>query len=268
MKKIIEHNKVPLSYHVYGNGVPVILIHGFAETNAIWKNQTKYLSNYCTLIIPDLPGSGESLLPDLSGKKLTIEELAESVFSIIKNENIEQCIMLGHSMGGYITLAFAEKYPGTLKAFGFVQSTAFADSEEKKQVRNKAINLMETHGGYTFLKTATPGLFADEFKVTRKDVVEELVESGKSFKTKDLQQYYYAMMQRPERTVVLKNTKLPVLFVMGEEDVAAPLQDVLKQVYLCDIAYIYILKKTGHMSMLEAPEKLNRILENFVNEVE
>lgn len=268
MKKIIEHNKFPLSYHVYGNGVPVILIHGFVETYSIWKNQTEYLSNHCKLIIPDLPGSGESLLPETLEKKLTIEELAESIFSIIKNENIEKCIMLGHSMGGYITLAFADKYPEKLKAFGFVQSTAYADSEEKKQIRIKAINLMETHGSYVFLKTSTPGLFADEFKVAHNDVVDELIESGKSFKTKNLQQYYYAMMQRPQRTSVLKNNKLPVLFVIGEEDIAAPLQDVLKQVYLSDIAYIYILEKTGHMSMLEAPEKLNRILENFVNEME
>jgi pimeloyl-ACP methyl ester carboxylesterase len=268
MKKVIEHNKLTLSYHVYGNGVPVILIHGFAETHSIWKNQIEYLGNYCKLIIPDLPGSGESLLANTCAKKLTIEELAESVFSIINNENIEQCIMLGHSMGGYVTLAFAEKYPEKLKAFGFVQSTAFADNEEKKQVRNKAINVMEAYGGYTFLKTATPGLFADEFKAAHKYVVDELVEAGKSFETKNLQQYYYAMMQRPERTSVLKNNKLPVLFVIGEEDIAAPLQDVLKQVYLPDIAYIYILEKTGHMSMLEAPEKLNTILENFVNEVE
>ena len=68
-----------------------------------------------------------------------------------------------------------------------------------------------------------------------------------------LQQYYYAMMQRPDRTHVLKNNKVPVLFVIGTEDIAAPLNDVLKQVHLPEIAYIYIIENIGHMSMLEAP---------------
>ncbi|MEP6466104.1 MAG: alpha/beta hydrolase [Parafilimonas sp.] len=267
MKKVIQYNNLPLVYYIYGKGIPVILIHGFAETNSIWKNQTEYLSNYCALIIPDLPGSGDSLLPDPSEKNLTIETLAESIFSIIKNENIEQCIMLGHSMGGYITLAFAEKYPEKLRAFGFVQSTAFADAEAKKQTRIKAINIMECYGNYAFLKTSTPALFADAFRKTHKNVVDELIETGKFFNTTSLQQYYYAMMQRADRSFVLNNNKLPVLFIMAEEDIAAPLQDVLKQVHLPEIAYIHILEKTGHMSMLEVPEKLNEILKNFINEV-
>jgi pimeloyl-ACP methyl ester carboxylesterase len=268
MKKTVEHNNASLIYQVYGEGLPVILIHGFAETNSIWNNQTNYLSNYCKLIVPDLPGSGESLLNNSSENKLSIEALAESVFSIIQNENIEQCIMLGHSMGGYITLAFAEKYPEKLKAFGFVQSTAFADNDEKKQNRIRGINAMESYGSYAFLKTSTPGLFADNFKTAHKQVVNKLIEDGKHFNKTSLQQYYYAMMQRPGRTFVLKNNKLPVLFVIGTEDTAAPLKDVLKQVHLPEIAYIYILKNTGHMSMLEKPDKLNRILRNFVNEIE
>jgi pimeloyl-ACP methyl ester carboxylesterase len=268
MRKTVEHNNDSLIYHVYGEGFPVILIHGFAETNSIWNNQTNYLSNNCKLIVPDLPGSGESILNNSPEKKLSIKELAESIFSIVQKENIEQCIMLGHSMGGYVILAFAEKYPEKLKAFGFVQSTAFADNEEKKQNRIKGINVMESYGSYTFLKTSAPGLFAENFKTAHKDVVDKFIEDGKRFNKTSLQQYYYAMMQRPDRTSVLKNNKLPVLFVIGAEDIAAPLKDVLKQVHLPEIAYIYILENTGHMSMLEKPGKLNRILRNFVNEIE
>mgnify|MGYP001549347187 CR=1 FL=1 len=265
MKKSVEYKNAQLIYHVYGNGIPVILLHGFAETNSIWNKQAAYLSNYCTLIIPDLPGSGESGLTVTSSKNLSIEELAECIHSIIKNEKLEQSIMLGHSMGGYITLAFAEKYPEKLKAFGFVNSTAFADSDEKKRNRLKGIEFIESYGSYAFLKTATPGLFADEFKNKHADVVNELIEEGRHFKKINLQQYYYAMMQRPDRTHVLKNNKLPVLFVMGTKDTAAPVNDVLKQVHLPEIAYIHIIENTGHMTMLEVPEKLNRILKDFAN---
>jgi pimeloyl-ACP methyl ester carboxylesterase len=268
MKKIIYHNNARLIYHVYGKGNAVILLHGFAETSSIWNNQLEYLSNYCTLIIPDLPGSGESELPDVSSENISINQLAESIYSIIKNEKIDQCIMLGHSMGGYITLAFAEKYPEKLKAFGFVNSTAFADSEEKKQVRIKGIEMIGSHGSYAFLKNTTPNLFADEFKKNHIDVINELIEEGSHFKTTTLQQYYFAMMNRPGRMHVLKNNNRPVLFVMATEDIAAPVHDVLKQVHLPEIAYIHIIKNTGHMTMLEAPENLNRILKNFANAVE
>ena len=268
MKKAVKYKSPIITYYVYGKGVPLLLLHGFGEKNSIWNKQVKYLSNYCTLIIPDLPGSGESELPDGPAKNISIEYLAECIHSIVKNENIEQCIMLGHSMGGYITLAFAEKYPEKLKAFGFVQSTAFADSEEKKQTRLKGIKTLETFGSHTFLKTAIPTLFSEKSKKNKKAVIEGLIKEGRNFKNKSLQQYYYAMMQRPDRTNVLKNNKLPVLFVIGTEDVAAPLNDVLKQVYLPEIAYIHIIKNTGHMSMIEAPDKLNVALKNFVNALE
>ncbi|MBV9961896.1 MAG: alpha/beta hydrolase, partial [Parafilimonas sp.] len=162
-------------------------------------------------------------------------------------------------------LAFAEKYPEKLKAFGFVQSTAFADSEEKKQTRLKGIRVMKAYGSYTFLKTAIPGLFAEQFKKEHPAIVNEFIEAGQGFKSENLQQYYYAMMQRPDRTHVLKNSKVPVLFVMGTEDIASPLNDSLKQSHLPEIAYIHIIENAGHMSMLEAPGKLNSILENFAN---
>lgn len=268
MKENIQHKNTSLVYYKYGKGMPVILLHGFAETNAIWNKQVEYLSSYCMLLIPDLPGSGDSLLLEVPEKKLSIEDLAESISSILKKENIEQCIMLGHSMGGYVTLAFAEKFPHKLKAFGFVQSTAFADSAEKKQNRLKGIDMIENYGSYAFLKNSTPNLFAEKFKKEHPDEVNALIEAGKDFAPKNLQQYYYAMMQRSDRTQVLKNSRLPVLFVIGEQDAAVPLNDILKQVHLPEIAYIHIIENVSHMSMLEAPDKLNVILKNFVNALE
>jgi pimeloyl-ACP methyl ester carboxylesterase len=168
-------------------------------------------------------------------------------------------------MGGYITLAFAEKYPEKIKAFGLINSTAFADSEEKKQNRLKGIELIEKYGSHAFLKTTIPSLFSEAFRKEHAEVVNELVEEGKQFSKQSLQQYYYAMMQRPDTTSVIKKSKKPVLFVMGTEDVAAPLNDVLKQVHLAEIAYIHIIENIGHMSMLEAPDSLNSILKDFAN---
>ena len=265
MKKTVQYRNAVLAYHVYGSGIPVLLLHGFGETSSIWKQQTEYLSRNCMLVIPDLPGSGESELPGMSGSNLEIGTLTDCILSVINKENIKQCIMLGHSMGGYVTLSFAEKYPGKLIAFGFVHSTAFADSDAKKQDRTKGIEAINLNGSYAFLKKMLPGLFADEFKKENPAVIDALIEEGKHFSKTSLQQYYYAMMERPDTTGVLKNSKLPVLFVIGTEDQAAPLNDLLKQVSLPEIAYIHIIQGVAHMSMLEASEKLNGILKSFIN---
>lgn len=104
-----------------------MLIHGFGEDAAIWNNQTEYLKDKFQLIIPDLPGSGKSEMTD----DMSMEGMAEVIHSIIRQEDIDACTVIGHSMGGYITLAFAEKYPDYLSAFGLFHSTAYADSDEK-----------------------------------------------------------------------------------------------------------------------------------------
>jgi pimeloyl-ACP methyl ester carboxylesterase len=162
--KKITYNNAEVFYQVYGEGTVVVLLHGFAETGSVWKNQIESLKSFCKLIIPDLPGSGKSAALDTAVNEISLIDFADCIYSILRNENTGQCIMLGHSMGGYIALAFAEKYTGLLKAFGFVHSTAFADNDEKKQSRLKGIEMIEAYGGYSFLKTTIPNLFSQKFK--------------------------------------------------------------------------------------------------------
>lgn len=264
-KKIIFRGS-EIFYDVYGDGVPVVLIHGFAETARVWHKQIDELKKICRLITPDLPGSGRSGTLPIEIDKFSIGDLAESVIAVLENENIEKCIMLGHSMGGYVTLDFTEKHPDRLIAFGFLQSTAFADSEEKKQNRLRGIELIQAYGSYSFLKNTTPNLFADKFRTEHPEEVNGLIEDGKRFDKQSLQQYYYAMMHRPDRTDVLKNSKVPVLFIVGSDDIAAPLHDLLKQVHLPGISYIHMLEQAGHMGMWEAAAVFNDHLEEFINE--
>ena len=121
-----------MHYQVKGNGPVVMLVHGFGETAAIWDRIIQHLTGF-SWIIPDLPGSGRSgLIEDMS-----MEGMAESLLDILDNENLSDCIMIGHSMGGYITLAFAEKYESRLRGIGLFHSTAYADSEEKKETRRR-----------------------------------------------------------------------------------------------------------------------------------
>ncbi len=252
-----------MHYNVYGSGTAVVLLHGFAEDSAVWDAQVQDLKDHCRLIVPDLPGSGKSAV---KGGERTIEDFADNIFSMLQQEQAKQCIILGHSMGGYIALAFAEKYPSLVKAFGLLHSTAFADSDEKKQNRLRGMEMMRTYGGYHFIKTTTPNLFSAAFKAAQTEKVAALIEAGKAFTVDALQQYYGAMMHRPDRTRVLANAKVPVLFIMGVEDVAAPVNDVLQQVHLPEIAYIHILENVGHMGMWEDEKQFNAAVLRFIRE--
>ena len=263
MQKTFPYYNTLISYTKIGMGLPVVLLHGFGEDSTIWNTQVNFLKDHCQLIVPDLPGSGKS---QMVNEEWSIEDFADCIFSLLIHENISKCILMGHSMGGYITLAFADKYPKMLKGFGLLHSTAFADNKEKKQNRLKGISIIEEQGAYNFLKSTTPNLFGTSFKKNHPEKVEALIEQGKQFSKETLQQYYRAMRQRPDRTNVLQNTKLPVLFIMGEEDIAAPVKDVLQQVYLPEIAYIHILENVGHMGMQENEKQFTEYMLRFIQE--
>lgn len=254
-----------LNYAIDGDGVPVVLVHGFGEDSRIWDNQVAFLRQHCKVMTPDLPGSGQSSGLPVSDVKMG--DYATLLCDWLKTERIEQCILLGHSMGGYITLAFADLFPNMLKGFGLVHSTAFADSDEKKANRLQGIKMMEEHGAYSFLKNTTPNLFSKAFKAAHSEEINNLIEKGKQFKKEDLISYYKSMMNREDLTSVLKNASVPVLFIIGTEDVAAPLNDLLQQVHLPKQATIHIMENVGHMSMMEQPDKLNEYLLDFIKSV-
>lgn len=271
-KEILYQNK-KIVYHVTGNGKPVILIHGFGEDSGVWsplltspgRGGTE-VSNLCDnfkFIIPDLPGSGQSGMID----DMSMEGMAEVIHAIIHEENIESCPVIGHSMGGYITLALVEKYWNHISAFGLFHSSAYPDSEEKKVVRRKGIEFIRQNGAFEFLKTTTPNLFSPQTKDERPELIDEQVASLNNFLPAALVSYYEAMMQRPDRTEMLRKATVPVLFIMGEFDNAIPLQDGLKQCHLPEKSYIHILRKSGHMGMLEEKDRCNEVLEEFLLEI-
>lgn len=285
MQKSFEYRSANISYTVYGSGKPVVLLHGFGEDSSVWKEQVAFLQQHCLLIVPDLPGSGKSDLLSLetgvrrlessefpdSGPGtpgyISIEDYADCIRALLTRENISSCILLGHSMGGYITLAFAEKYPSLLTGFGLIHSTAYADSDEKKKSREKSIAMIGEYGSLAFLKNTIPNLFGARFKSEHPEKINSLIEAGASFSKEALQQYTRAMMLRPDRTHVLLSNRLPVIFVIGTEDVAAPMEDVIKQASLPNISYIHVLQEIGHMGMWEAPEILNQQILTFLSDL-
>ncbi len=264
MQQKIEWAQGTIAYQKYGHGTPVLLLHGFGEDSHIWQPQIEDLKSSCQLIIPDLPGTNDSIWQ--YHEHSSIDDMAEGIHQLLQAEGVSSCYMLGHSMGGYITLAYAEKYPEQLKGFGLIHSTAFADTEEKKENRLRGIALMETYGGWSFLKTTIPNLFGDSFKQAHPETIEWMIRDAAKYPTPVLQAYYRAMMNRPDRRNILKDNPLPVLFVIGTADVAAPMQDVLQQTHLPLKSYIHILTGIGHMGQLEATAELNGYLQSFIHQ--
>lgn len=256
-----SYRESTIFYRKEGNGIPVLLLHGFGEDNNIWNKQIDYLSPHCTLIVPDLPGSGKSTI---SANASAIEDYADCFAALIIQEKISSSIVLGHSMGGYITLALAEKYPHLIKAFGLIHSTAFADTAEKKENRLRGIEIMRQYGAASFLRITIPNLFGNAFKQKHPLVIEEQIKNAANFSTQACIQYYQAMMTRPDKCLFLKSNEKPVLFVLGTEDIAAPMQDVEIQIKMSKKAHAYILDGVGHMGMLEQFDKVNIALLDFI----
>jgi len=263
-------------YRVFGNGSPVILLHGFGETGEVWNKQIDFLKEDYKLIVPDLPGSGQSEMID----DMSMEEMAEVIKLIFDSEeNLQQSesskipsrkgkrALIGHSMGGYIALNFVKKYSSLLDGFGLIHSTAFPDSDEKKETRKKGIGFIRQHGAFEFLKNTVPNLFSPFSRDEKPELINGFIRGLHNFSPQALVSYYEAMMQRSDTTDLLKTTKLPVLFVIGKHDNAVPEQDVLRQAYMPEISYIHILHQSGHMGMLEEPDTTSQIIKKFLNEI-
>lgn len=264
MNQFITHNKKQVFVRSMGQGPVVMLVHGFGEDGTIWDKQAEFLKNDFKLIIPDLPGCGRSESAD----DVSMESMADLLRAVLEIESAASCHLIGHSMGGYISLAFAEKFKSQLQSIGLFHSSAFADSEEKKEIRKKGIEFIKNHGASGFLKTVIPNLFSPETKEKSENLIRDFIGTLPEFEPGQLIAFYEAMMRRPDRTNLLSELRIPVLQIAGEFDTAVPVFDSLKQAHLPEKCYFHILKKSSHMGMIEEPHQSNRILKSFLQNKE
>ncbi len=240
----------------------VVLIHGFGEDSQVWENIITELKTDYRILAPDLPGSGDQIERT---EGISMESMAEFIKELLDREEIDTCSMIGHSMGGYITLAFAEKYPERLTRFGLFHSTAFADSDEKKEARKKNIDFITKHGSAKFMAQTVPNLFSEETSQNNPGAIKEIIDRYRNFSSDSLVNYTRAMMVRPDRVHVLKTFPKPVLFIMGEKDTAVPVEQGLKQCSIPEFSYIYIATRSGHMGMIEEPNFCVKALKEFLS---
>lgn len=232
----------------------LVLVHGHGIDAAIWESIKEMLSEY------------EVLTPDISTdtKYNSIEAYADGLNEWLKVKNIEKCVMIGHSMGGYITLAFAEKYPETLKGFGLFHSTAYADDAEKREQRKKTLSFIETHGATAFIRQSGPNMYAESFSNEHPEVPKNHVEKYAKLPTEAVIAGFRAIMNRPDRTKVLEDATVPVLFIFGQEDKFIPFEKNIGLSELPKDAHTLILAESGHMGMIEDKEATTKAIREFM----
>lgn len=245
-------------------GLPLVLLHGFCETHAIWQQIEQALSPDLHILSPDLPGFGNSPLPD---EPLSLPLVAEILYYSLQERGIRECILLGHSLGGYVSLALLEKFPDMVAGIGLMNSTAYADTAEKKRSRTHVIRFVEKHGVEKFIDSFVPQLFQPDRREQLQPQIDELLAIARQTPQETLIAYTRAMQQRTDRLQVLAQFRKPTLYMAGENDATVPLEDTRKQVLSLSHYELHILKNSGHMAMYEAPEESLTTIRQFVQYV-
>jgi len=254
-----------LKYTDEGQGMPIVFLHGFPENKFIWKNFSEKLRDKFRVICLDLPGFGEN--PALDAP-LTITDMAERVMRQLDAMSIDKCVLIGHSLGGYVSLAFAEKYPSRIMGLGLFHSTAMSDSLEKKQGRNRSIDFIERYGINEFLNEFVKPLFYEPRREELKDDINFITEIGKATPKSTIIEVIKAMRDRKDRTKILEKATYPVVFIAGRNDHAINLSTSTPQFWLPADVTIHVLNETCHMGMFERPNETLLHVSQFLEYVQ
>jgi len=258
-----------LAYFDAGTGpVTILLIHGFGEDHCIWKRQIEFLSNHYRVIAPNLPGVYCKPLVIHHSEAPSIRNYVEVMHELMHHLHIEKYYVLGHSMGGYIGLEFADYYVNHVIGLGLIHSTTYADNDAKKASRMKVAEFIEEKGTLKYLETATPNLFGQAFKQKHADQIQDLIDNASEISKEAMIQFVMAMRNRKAFTHLLSQSHIPVWMIAGKDDIAVPFEDSLAQMNLLPTNNVLALEQVGHMGMLEATEAVNNAISQFIQSAE
>jgi hypothetical protein len=254
-----------LAYYDEGKGKQtLLLIHGFGEDHRIWENQIEFLSSHYRIIAPNLPGVHCKPLALHHSQAPSIRIYVEVLHELMHHLLIDQYYIVGHSMGGYIGLSFADYYTNHVQGLLLFHSTTYEDNEAKKTSRMKVAEFIQEWGVSKYLETATPNLFGDTFKKSNPAAIQNVIDSGLGVSQEAMIQFVFAMRNRKAMTHLLHQNTIPVWMIAGESDLAVTIQDSLEQIKLLPSSNSLVLKEVGHMGMLEATELVNQFIHQCI----
>lgn len=249
---------------IQGEGFPIILLHGFCENKSMWFPYATELTKHYQIICPDLPGFGESALPI---KDITLEEVADQLAAFLSEIKVEKCVIIGHSLGGYVALAMAERHPALIQGLGLFNSTAMADNEEAKHRRNKSILFLRKHPVPKFIEPFIPSLFHSKRKDELKEEIALATSIGLQSPLEAIIAYTLAMKNRKDRFELWKSFPFQTLFIGGANDSRVPLEVAEKHIEERELVDGYILPETAHMAMHERPSETLQMIQDYLFKV-
>jgi pimeloyl-ACP methyl ester carboxylesterase len=246
----LRFKDINIWYSDQGTGSAVVLLHGFLEASWMWTDLIAPLSKRFRVICIDLPGHGKS---DCIGYVHSMDEMAEVVFAVLHELKLRRVNLVGHSMGGYVALAFAERWPDHVKNLLLYQSTARADDPDRKRDRDRVIELAKTNHK-SLVRKSIPMLFRPVNRTKMKDRVNEIKALALQTPVQGIIAALAGMRDRPNRELLLKFPPYPVHIIAGEKDPRIPLSESMELAAISDHVQLHVIKGSGHMSYAEAPD--------------
>lgn len=251
---ITYFNQTPIHYTINGNGPCIVLLHGFLLSPSIWVDLAPKLSKKNQVIIIDLPGHGKS---GCIAETHTMELMAEVVNFVLEENKILKANFIGHSMGGYISLAFAEKYPNKINKLVLINSSSEEDSQERKINRDRAIKIIKQNN-VVFIKMAIASLFPEEKRKQFQHYIDKFSNEALDFPVEGIIAAIKGMKIRKDRTSVLKSFQVDKYMISGIEDPIVPISSSEK---VANESQTKLLKvNSGHMSVNENIDEIVKIM--------
>jgi len=259
MDKQLLYQGHTIRYRVEGSGPAMVLLHGFLESLEMWDDFVLALSKMNKVITLDLPGFGRT---DVFSENHSMELMADVVNVVMEEEQIKHCILAGHSMGGYVSLAFAKKYGEKLKGLVLFHSQAAADDEQAKVNRDRTIDIVKKNHK-DFIAAFIPSLFAEQNIEKFKNKIEEARAVSLETSADGIIAALAGMRDREDHRNLLQKLDVPVLFISGKQDSRIPPEKILPQIALPKHSEALILEDVGHMGFIEARKQTLRTLAHF-----
>ena len=252
------YKNIKINFTDSGKGTAIVLLHGFLENSKMWNAITEQLSKKNRIIAIDLLGHGAS---GCLGYVHSMEDHADAVHAVLDSLRIRKAFFAGHSMGGYVALAFAELYPDYIKGIALINSTSRADSDEKKLNRDRAIRAVKSDYN-SFVRLSIANLFSEDNRERLAQQIEEVKLQALKTPLQGIVASLEGMKIRKDREVLLHFSPYPILLVLGKKDPVLDYEQNVDQIENTSVELISF--PDGHMSPIENTAELLAALQTFV----
>lgn len=258
---IANINNTRFSFFDEGEGQPILFIHGFPLSRAIWQPQIEALAKKICVIAPDLRGHGESEAP---AGVYSMNTFADDLNALLEERQCGPVVLVGHSMGGYISFAFYRRYPQKVRGLVLFCTRAGADSEEGRAGRENLAQRAEREGATAVAEQMLPKMLAATTTATRPDLVAHVRQIMLATSINGLAGSLRGMAARPSSVDLLPKIAVPTLVIAGAGDLIIPNQEAEAMAQTIPNAQLQLIANAGHLASLENPVEVNARMQDFL----